>query len=279
MRLILTKTRNKTSKSLYNHRHLIAALAVIILVVAGLLAHRQSFFPESKTSSAAKQATSDTPISNSAPANLAEPSQQDLAASLTAVVNKGRILPSDYAPASLAVPKVALRLGSGSPEMFLRTEAATALGQLFAAAAGDGLQLKLASGYRSYSLQNSLYHGYVASLGQSSADSSSARPGHSEHQTGLAADLEPASRNCEIDQCFGNTPEGKWLASNSHKYGFIIRYQSGKEKLTGYEYEPWHVRYLGVDLATRVYQTGKTLEEYFGLATYSDYPASSYQLR
>jgi D-alanyl-D-alanine carboxypeptidase len=163
--------------------------------------------------------------------------------------------------------------------MHIRADTAVAMKQLFDGAAQSGLQLKLASGYRSYSTQKALYNGYVASSGQAYADASSARPGHSEHQTGLAADLEPASRNCEIQQCFGTTAEGKWLAANAYKYGFIIRYQEGKDRLTGYEYEPWHVRYIGADLATKVYKSGKTLEQYFGMTTYADYPATSYQLR
>ena len=202
----------------------------------------------------------------------------DDSGSLWVVVNKGRILPSAYVPAGLVVPDVALRLSPSSQEMHVRADTAVAMKTMFDAAASEGIHLMLASGYRSYSLQASLYNGYVKSDGLVSADASSAHPGHSEHQTGLAADLEPANRTCEVEQCFDGTPEGKWLAVNSYKYGFIIRYQKGQEDLTGYEYEPWHVRYVGVALATQIHQSGQTLEQFFGLPAYTDYPANSFAL-
>lgn len=125
----------------------------------------------------------------------------------------------------------------------------------------------LSSGYRSYNYQTSLYSNYVKNEGQTAADTQSARPGHSEHQTGLAADIEPASRNCEVDQCFATTPEGKWLAANAYTYGFIIRYPADKVDVTGYEYEPWHIRYIGAPLATELHNQGiETLEEFFGVS-------------
>jgi LAS superfamily LD-carboxypeptidase LdcB len=99
----------------------------------------------------------------------------------------------------------------------------------------------------------------VNAYGQSTADTFSARPGHSEHQTGLAIDVN------SIDDSFAATPESAWLASNAHRYGFIIRYPKGKEHITGYKYESWHIRYLGVDTATAVYNSGLTLEEYLGI--------------
>ncbi|PJE65534.1 hypothetical protein COU91_01040 [Candidatus Saccharibacteria bacterium CG10_big_fil_rev_8_21_14_0_10_47_8] len=292
MRLISTKRRVKRfNRSSGGRRRLAISLGVLaILFVAWLFLYHRTASTPPKTYGGSSGPVS-TPVPVSAPSadfqpKKAEPvpntttlSAQDRAASLSVVVNKGRILPSTYVPANLVVPNVALRLGPGSPEMRVRADAASAMEQLFAAAARDSLQLKLASGYRSYSFQRSLYNGYVASLGQAYADATSARPGHSEHQTGLAADLEPASRNCEIQECFGNTAEGKWLAANSYKYGFIIRYQQGKQSLTGYQYEPWHVRYLGTSLATKVYSSGKILEQYFGLPSYADYPAVQFQLQ
>jgi len=200
-------------------------------------------------------------------------------ASIWVVVNKGRVLPSDYAPANLVSPSVALRLPASNLEMQVRREAAEAMQKLFAAATSDGLRLMLASGYRSYSAQVSVYSAEVQNNGQAVADQESARPGHSEHQTGLAADLEPASRGCEVMACFADTAEGKWLAANAYKYGFIIRYQRGKTSLTGYAYEPWHVRYVGVDLAAEINKTDQTLEQFFGLPTYGDYPTQSYELK
>lgn len=200
-------------------------------------------------------------------------------ASLWAIVNKGRVLPSDYTPANLVAPSVPLRLSAANSEMHLRQDAATAMVKLFTAAANDGLHLMLASGYRSYSEQISVYNAEVQSNGQAVADQESARPGHSEHQTGLAADLEPASRNCELSACFADTPEGKWLAANTYKYGFVIRYQKDKSSQTGYTYEPWHVRYVGLSLAEQISKTGQTLEQFFSLPNYVDYPPQMYQLK
>lgn len=137
--------------------------------------------------------------------------------------------------------------------------ATNALYNLQDAASLAGFSLPLVSGYRSYSRQNTIYNNYVKNYGQASADTFSARPGHSEHQTGLAFDVG------KIDDNFGNTPEGIWLKDNAHYYGFIIRYPKGKEHITGYKYEPWHIRYLGISIATDIYNKGVTLEEYLGV--------------
>ncbi len=137
--------------------------------------------------------------------------------------------------------------------------AASALAKMINAAAADGITLYQISGFRSYSTQQTLYNNYVARDGKAEADRYSARPGHSEHQTGLAFDLN------SLEQSFGETAEGKWLAENCWKYGFIIRYPQDKEAVTGYMYEPWHVRYLGVETATKVYNSGLCLEEYLGI--------------
>ena len=129
------------------------------------------------------------------------------------------------------------------------------------AAANEGLSIYISSGFRSYSSQVQIYNNFVNSYGQSSADTFSARPGHSEHQSGLCFDLN------SIDDSFAYTPESAWVNQNAHKYGFIIRYPKGKDSITGYQYEPWHIRYLGVDLATSVYNSGLCLEEYLGITS------------
>lgn len=131
------------------------------------------------------------------------------------------------------------------------------------AASKEGINLYVVSGFRSYDIQNQLYNRYVARDGKEEADTYSARPGHSEHQTGLAADINSVSEE------FENTPEGKWLANNCYKYGFIIRYPKGKESITGYIYESWHIRYVGVDIATSLYNNGNwiALEEYLGITS------------
>lgn len=130
------------------------------------------------------------------------------------------------------------------------------------AAAKEGLNIYMSSGYRSYSYQNLIYNNYVSWYGQIMADTFSARPGHSEHQTGLAIDVNT------IDDSFANTPEAIWLENHAHEYGFIVRYPKGKENITGYKYEPWHIRYLGVETATAVYKSGLSLEEYLGIDSY-----------
>lgn len=124
-----------------------------------------------------------------------------------------------------------------------------------------GLNIWIQSGYRSYEYQEELYNKYVFLDGIELADTYSARPGHSEHQTGLAFDI-----NITNDD-FQYTDESKWINENAYRYGFILRYPKGKENITGYKYEPWHLRYVGIELATKLYNDGDwiTLEEYFNI--------------
>ena len=134
-------------------------------------------------------------------------------------------------------------------------------------AATQGIGLSIISGYRSYSRQSTLYNNYVSRDGKAAADTYSARAGHSEHQTGLAADIN------SLYQSFINTPEGQWLNNNCYKYGFIIRYPQGKESITGYMYEPWHIRFVGVDLGGRriIKKNWLSLEEYLGINSVYNY--------
>ena len=143
----------------------------------------------------------------------------------------------------------------------LTAETQAAFNAMQAEAGAYGLGLYISSGFRSYDTQVSVYGNYVATLGQAGADRTSARPGHSEHQSGLAFDLNT------IDHAFADTPEGQYVRDNAHRFGLIIRYPQGKESITGYEWEPWHIRYVGVDLATKLYTSGQTLEEYFGITS------------
>lgn len=193
-------------------------------------------------------------------------------ASLWVIVNKKHALnPTSYAPADLVVPNVPLRV-PGNESMQLRRPAAEALAHMFAAAKAAKLDLQISSGYRSYSYQNGTYNSYVKQSGQAYADSISARPGYSEHQTGLAVDIEPVSRQCEIVECFESTPEGKWLAANAYRYGFLLRYPADKVPVTGYDYEPWHFRFIGTSLSEEMHKDGvKTLEEFFGVSGGTSY--------
>lgn len=173
--------------------------------------------------------------------------------SLTVCVNRKSTLSSDYKPTDLVLPDV--RAVNSSNRLYMRKEAASALEELFKAAEDENYYLYAVSGYRSYSYQKSIYNPYSGY---------SAPAGAIEHQLGLAMDITLAKYNGTLSVDFGNTKEGKWVKENAHKYGFIIRYLQGKEDITGYNYEPWHLRYLGVDLATELYEKNITLEEYYG---------------
>lgn len=160
----------------------------------------------------------------------------------TLIVNKTYSLPESY--------------GNG-----LTTDTVNAFNMMKNDAAALGHNLWIASGFRSYRNQSSLYNEYCRMDGQVNADTYSARPGYSEHQSGLAIDLN------NIDNSFGNSPAGKWVLNNCYKYGFIHRYPESKQNITGYSYESWHLRYVGVGLAEKLYNSGDwiTLEEYFGI--------------
>lgn len=192
--------------------------------------------------------------------------------SIWVIANKQHQLsPKDYTPADLVVPSIPLRV-PGNESMQVRKATGDALQAMFAAASQQGIQLMLSSGYRSYNYQVGLYNGYVANSSVAEADKTSARPGYSEHQTGLAADLEPTSRKCELETCFADTPEGQWLAAHAYEYGFIIRYPADKVDVTGYDFEPWHVRYVGKDLSTEMHnQHIETLEEFFDVSGGKNY--------
>ncbi len=142
----------------------------------------------------------------------------------------------------------------------MRDDAADALEAMFAAAKADGIKLSTVSGYRSYSKQNVLYERKVKSLGED-GNTLVALPGSSEHQLGMAMDVTKTGSS-SLNARFADTPEGAWVAQNAHRFGFIIRYQKGMEEITGYSYEPWHLRYVGTGYALAVYQSGLPMELY-----------------
>lgn len=185
-------------------------------------------------------------------------------ASIQAVVNKEYGLPEDYKPEDLVVPNVPFSFSGTLEKSYLRKEAAEALEKLFDLAKKEGIQLNAVSGFRSYDYQKNLYANNVKRKGQEHTDRFSAKPAHSEHQTGLTMDVSSKSANNELELTFANTKEGKWLKENAHRAGFIIRYPKGKESITGYAYEPWHIRYVG-DIAESIYKKKLTLEEYMNL--------------
>ena len=208
-----------------------------------------------------------TSVSSKQTAMVTDPTSINTASSLNVVVNKKRPLsPANYTPPNLRIPA-----GIGNPNgQPLRAEAATALETMSAAAKRAGFSLYVMSAYRSYSYQSSLYSMYVNNFGRAWADSYSARPGYSEHQTGLAADIYDYG-SCE-GSCFGNSRAGLWLRNNSHKYGFILRYDQGMRHIVGYEYEPWHFRYVGAAVSEDMHKRGiASLEQYYGLPAAPNY--------
>ncbi|WP_442604245.1 M15 family metallopeptidase [Paenibacillus sp. KN14-4R] len=180
---------------------------------------------------------------------------------ITVLVNKQFALPDNYEPKDLVYPSVPFTFNEKIEKRMMRKEAAGALEQMFAGAKKDGISLAGVSAYRSHKTQVTLFNNYVKKDGEAKAKTYSAVPGHSEHETGLAIDVSGSDGKCAAENCFGDTKEAKWLAVHAHEYGFIIRYPKGKESITGYQYEPWHLRYVGKKLAADVAKNGKTLEE------------------
>ena len=185
--------------------------------------------------------------------------------SLLIVANKKHKLPDGYVPADLVTPDIAQ-----TAACTMRAPAAEAIAEMARAAAEDGVYLKISSAYRGEEYQRTLYNGYSASYGTETADTISSRPGYSDHQTGLAADFvegDGSLNGINFNQSFEDTASGQWLRVHAHEYGFIMRYAKGKQDITGYAYEPWHFRYIGVDYATAIYETDEfyTFEEYFGV--------------
>ncbi|MDY0984264.1 M15 family metallopeptidase [Microbacterium sp. CFBP9023] len=186
------------------------------------------------------------------------------------VVNKARPLaPVPFAPSSLADLPLQMTTRSGQA----RTDVAAAVGEMADAAAAEGAgRIGANNGYRSYELQVVTHASHVRNSGQAGADASSARAGHSEHQTGLALDLVACDSSCGAIESFGATVQGQWIAANAWEYGFIVRYEQVGSGITGYKPEPWHLRYLGRELAAAYHHGGyHTLEEFFGLPAAPDY--------
>ena len=177
------------------------------------------------------------------------------------LVNRDRPLPAGYVPAELVTPDVPLDPDASFTQ--LTPQAAAAFEQMVAAAMIDGHELQLNSAYRSEADQAQLYEAYVRDYGAESAALLVARPGTSEHQTGLAADVGLVG--LPDDQTFGATAASTWVADNAHRFGLIVRYPPDKAEITGYANEPWHLRYVGVDLAGVLHAAGLTMEEHFGL--------------
>ncbi|TCK93353.1 D-alanyl-D-alanine carboxypeptidase [Natranaerovirga hydrolytica] len=179
------------------------------------------------------------------------------------LVNKGYQLPEDYRPDDLVVPDIRFSFDEYDDKMLMREEAALAIEKLFNDAEREGLYLFGVSGFRSYQRQKSIYEWNLQTRGEEYTNQYSAKPGHSEHQTGLVMDITCQSVGFALTDALGHTPEGQWVAANAYKYGFVISYPEDKTHITGYSYEPWHIRYVGNELAEYLTENDMTLDEYY----------------
>ncbi|MFC6233981.1 D-alanyl-D-alanine carboxypeptidase family protein [Leucobacter soli] len=249
----------------------VLAAALVLLSGAGLWAFIAAQQSANTGSTAASEApptpeTDPSPAPDPAPEPEPEPDPEpqwdiDSPDSITVVVNKQRPLtPEGWAPDDLVMPDVPNN--NGQP---MRKPAARAIEKMHAAASADGAPFVIASAYRPYDMQVDLFQSYVNRDGVEAAETYSARPGHSEHQTGLVADVDDGS-GCAFEFCFGATAAGAWIRENANRYGFIVRYPEGQQETTGYIYEPYHLRYVGKEVAGLMHEQGvETLEEFFGL--------------
>ncbi len=183
--------------------------------------------------------------------------------SITVLVNKEYGLPSDYIPQDLEVPVIIFSCPGYSEKKLMRKEACEALVSLVKAAKDEGLDIYGVSGYRSYDRQLTIYNKNLQKNGEEQTNLYSAKAGHSEHQSGLAMDVSTQSIHNHLDITFAATPEGKFIANHANEYGFVIRYPKDKSEITGYAYEPWHIRYVGTQLANYLYENNLCLEEYY----------------
>lgn len=247
-------------------------LIVLLIILAAMIAAIfyggsllfRLLFPARPAEETATPSTS-TPVVTTSDPDPENEEKQELydPDSILFCANKKHPLPDNYQPSDLVYVNVTQTHGDTT----LRKEAADAMIAMFDAAKADGVTLVLGSGFRDQAYQTNLYNMYVAQSGQEYADSISSRPGYSEHQTGLAADIKAPDDGTFLDETFINTPQGQWLYNNAYRFGWILRYPEGKEDITGYAYEPWHYRYVGIETATAMHNIDPnlTFEEYFDI--------------
>lgn len=247
-----------THRQLVVRRTVVAAAAIALVLAAVLAARALDGDEEAAQQRTTGSTTTSGAVSTTAPGDVTVVVDP---LSLAVLVNKHWRLPPGWEPPDLVEPDVAFTFSGDHAKRLLREPAARALESLFAAAASAGTPVAAVSGYRSEQTQADLYGLAVQQRGEAGADVQHARPGHSEHQTGLAMDVTSADGTCAVEDCFGATPAAAWLAAHAAEHGFVVRYPVGKEAITGYAYEPWHLRFVGVELARRLAGAGLVLEE------------------
>ena len=268
------KKRRRRHKKRLRVDRLIALLVILAAVIAAIAYGFSMLFHLLFPAKPAEPAETPTPIVTTTPEATDESVEENSELydpdSILFCANKKHPLPDNYQPSDLVYVNVTQIHGDTT----LRKEAADSMVTMFEAAKADGVTLVLGSGFRDQAYQTNLYNMYVAQSGQEYADSISSRPGYSEHQTGLAADIKAPDDGTFLDETFINTPQGQWLYNNAYRFGWILRYPEGKEDITGYDYEPWHYRYVGIETATAMHNIDPnlTFEEYFNIegGTYTE---------
>ncbi|APF27550.1 MULTISPECIES: D-alanyl-D-alanine carboxypeptidase family protein [Clostridium] len=251
--------RNRRQKKLILRRVNFIISIVIILCTIQILSNKYNRSIESKRAQAVsennKQQTIKKKETNS------KNNKQQISKQSLVLVNRDNKLDESYLPNDLIVPNIRFLGNRNFQIRRLRRVASEALENLFQEAKNENIILLGVSGYRSYNYQVNVYNNSIYRNGQQHADKYVAHPGTSEHQTGLAMDVV-STEYTNLDENFVNTRAYKWLKENCYKYGFIIRYPKEKENITGYNFEPWHIRYVGIEEATEIMNKGITLEEY-----------------
>jgi len=240
---------------------MLGSLLVASIAYSSLAAYAPQAAPSKQTGKPKQNTQSHSSVQESSPAEKA--TVKETPAPL--LVNKTHTLPDSYVPSRLVNPAVST---VSSAKTKMTPEAAEALEALFKKAERDGIKLTAISGYRSYERQKAIFNSNTARYGSAAAANQfSAKPGQSEHQTGLAMDVSSASVGFTLSQSFAETREGRWLKENARYFGFIIRYPKDKEHITGYQFEPWHIRYVGKAAALEISARDITLEEYISKQT------------
>lgn len=265
-RLKKNRIQRRVKKQKIRRRILFFSIFIIIFLSITFVVY-ENYFAEGNNPPLSKESINvdldeNTVQSESNGDNIKDESNKKEENDILILVNKKHPLSSDYAPEDLVVPDVSFSFKGYHSKKQMRKEAATALEKLFAGANDEGIKLYAVSGYRPYERQKNIFNNKARKVGEEEANKVVAYPGQSEHQTGLAIDVSSPSVKNGLVESFGDTKEGIWLKENSYKYGFIIRYPKEKEHITGYSYEPWHIRYIGKEAAEYIFENDITLEEY-----------------